>query len=380
MNLLFASPLSNSVHRRFAPPLIFCFIIIICLGLAWPGTLSTARAEGPGDSAQPAATVWSHLPLVQYRNYAQLPLGTATLNQGPYTCDTSYTCYKVVVSCAQVSVDLRAAMRVGEPTILPIKGTIVFFSGAAATAYYGNFTPTNAPVLQDLRNAGYRTIEVLWDEGGSKTWYVSATGVSEGHQNLSCRPATLTQWIYDNLSEPSAPYCALGHSNGASQLAGSISFYNTADILKAAVMESGPNWSRIDQACLNDDQAFSSVWLLPFSSFAGERNNIDKAYGSGNNNGPCYLIDQNYRQQFLDSSVAFGNWRYYFTDTRVSFLFGELDTGKTAAQGKVYYDRLLAAGTPFLSTQTIVGTGHSISQTAAGATAIKDTLINTCVP
>ena len=56
-----------------------------------------------------------------------------------------------------------------------------------------------------------------------------------------------------------------GHSNGASQLAYSMTRYGMAEYLDLAVFESGPNWTRLDQSCIQDDPAFSDIFFLSSS-------------------------------------------------------------------------------------------------------------------
>jgi hypothetical protein len=229
-----------------------------------------------------------------------------------------------------------------------------------------------ARVIAELRAAGYRSVQLQW----SSAWF-QGYGY-EGQAKLACRPATVAQWVYDNLHTPSsgAAYCATGHSNGAAQIGYALAQYGLADYANAVLFDGGPNWSRVDEACLHTDANYQSLWAS-----LGERDVIDRAYNffpAGT--GICAVQDASQRWRFEEASLALGNWQYVYPQTKVGFLFGEFDTTTTAAQGHFFYDLLVARGTPLVSIDTTPGAGHFNASTPAGANRIRDFFLAECHP
>ena len=230
----------------------------------------------------------------------------------------------------------------------------------------------NADIIQHLRTTGYRTIQLNW----TNNWFKSTPGVAEGIANLACRPATVAQWVYDNFHSPntSLPYCAVGHSNGASQVGYSVSQYGEYKLFSAVIFESGPNWSRIDTACLHDDPAHQDLY-----ADAPERKVIDWGFGfKSDGSGACATMNVDYKPDFQSSSLALGAWPYNYPDLKVGFIFGGADTGTTAAQGKYYRDYLINAGSPNVTSTVVPGAPHFVTSTPEGAQAMEDTILNLC--
>jgi hypothetical protein len=226
--------------------------------------------------------------------------------------------------------------------------------------------------LNELRAAGFRTVQIRW----GANWFGGAFQQLEGQAKLACRPASVARWVHDNLAaNPSGTaFCASGNSNGASQLSYALAQYGLADLFSAVELDGGPNWSRLDYACLQDDPTYQSLWF-PLS----ERNIADWSFGypyAGT--GPCATQDIASRDKFQEASIAYGAWKYYYPKTMVWFLFGELDNTTTAAHGKFFHQYLEQKGTPLLQMDIISGTDHIVAETPNGANAIRDVLINEC--
>jgi hypothetical protein len=213
-------------------------------------------------------------------------------------------------------------------------------------------------------------VQIKWQQN----WFL-AQGEPEGFRELACRPATVIQWIYDNLhlSGSDQPFCATGHSNGASRVAYSMVHYGLSDIFDLVLFESGPNWSRVDHSCIanNDHQALFGD--------TGERRVIDWAFGFPNNgSGPCARSDTAETSMFRNASLADTRGSYSFPKTMVVFAFGDKDTSPTADHGKYFYDELVAAGTPLLSTSSVAEAPHYITEVPAGAELVKTQLLTEC--
>lgn len=319
------------------------------------------------------------------------PLGTVYVYPGSSQCSGG-VCYQIEVECPQISRAEEATLRVGGSS--GSAGTILFATGWTGSYFWGGESTVssllmrdgfffdgvdlnavlnnNQDILHNLQEAGFKTVEIKWQ----RNWFQAELGEPEGMGRLACKPATVAQWVYDNLHDQgdSAPYCATGHSNGASQMAYAISQYGLTDILSSVVMEGGPNWTYIDHACIHDDPNYSHLYAE-----SGERNTIDWGFGYPNNGaGPCATQDVSWRSQFKEGSIGYGNWDYSYPKTMVAFVVGGDDNTKTAAQGDEFYDLLVQKGSPLISWELIPGAGHGVTEIPEGAQAMEDTLLNTC--
>lgn len=321
-------------------------------------------------------------------------LGAASLLSGPQLCDTATNqdCYNLSVSCPEINQDELATVKVGERTGGNDLGTILFFTGWVGDWFWDGSTmlagtlrsdpsllpvpdyplENNQTIIANLRLAGYRTVQVKWSN-----WFRSALGQPSGMKALACRPATVARWAYDNfhLQDRSRPFCATGHSNGASQVSYMLSHYGMSDIFSLAVLESGPNWSYIEYACLNDTPEY-----LHLFAEQGERNTIDWGFGYNNDgSGPCANSNTAWRTNFQGASLISSGGNYWYPHSMLAFQFGELDPTVTALQGKEFYNLLLQNKTSYLATRTIPGAGHFTTDTSQGAQAMEETLLAECI-
>lgn len=301
------------------------------------------------------------------------PLGTVRLLSTPTPCDGS-SCYMVEVSCSGVVDVDDATLKVGAPSATPERGTILFATGWTGTSLWETSSNLAPGVLTNLQAAGFRIVQLKW----TNTWFRASSGQAAGLEHLACRPASVARWVYDNIhvQSPATAFCAVGHSNGASQVAYMLTQYGLANIVSNAQLESGPNWARVDEGCLWLDAAFSSLFYAQ-----AERNNTDWSYGFPNNGtGPCARQDRSYRTAFQNSSLALGNFQFVYPKTLVHFLFGDLDATTTGPQGMYFYDWLVQHGTPLIQMDTVPNTDHTIVSTTQGADMILDALLNDCQP
>lgn len=346
-----------------------------------------------------------YLPVVNRNNrqYQTGAIGSASLVKELYACDltTGESCLDLLVTCPTVIDPITVTLKVGEPTgSVELQGTIQFFSGFNGSYYwdvtawvrYENGEPVLvAPplgpggdslqelteyqeIIADLRANGFRTVQVNW----KTTWFDAEDGVEEGMGKLSCRPASIMKWVYDNLhgGRVDQPFCADGHSNGASQVAYSLTRYGMAKYVDLAVFESGPNWTYMDQGCIQDDPAYSDIWAPD-----GARKNLDWSFGFPNDgSGPCAKKLKNYRTVFQSESLGLGNWQFSYPKTMMAFFFGAQDTSSpiTRNQGIRFSDLLVTNASPLWSRVDLPNTGHNIGGTAEGQLALLTTLKNEC--
>ncbi len=296
-------------------------------------------------------------------------LGTVNVLSGPYACDSD-NCYDLEVNCPTLAESGEATLKVSEPLTTTEKGTISFFTGWWGTWFWEDNGPEASRVLNELRVAGYRTAQVKWDTN----WWQGATNQQEGYAKLACKPATIMNWVNTNLNNMNNAFCATGHSNGASEIGYSLSQYGLANQLDAVLFDAGPNYARLDHACIQDDPLYQDLWYP-----SGGRGDVDDSFGYLIlEDGPCFQQNTNFRTMFQDASVSYGSWQYYYPTTSIGFVFGDQDNSSTKDHGLFHYNHLLQSGTPYLSITNLPFTGHGTTGTPEGGDAIRDFMLDEC--
>lgn len=318
--------------------------------------------------------------------------GHATVLSGPAAC-RDQTCYELEIACPELAGTEKVMLRLGRPnTGVPARGTILFFSGWTGNYWWQWDNESDAAddgtadaadlriranhrmVFDAVHAAGFQTVDVKWERG----WFIADEGKRENPPLLACRPATLVRWVYETLHEalPDRAFCATGHSNGASELAYLLSRYDMADILSLVIMEAGPNWARLDYACI-EEAAHGEL----FDTLNGRSTN-DLAFGYPNDgSGICARQRGAWRETFRRTSVAVdGEWTYRYPGTLIAFLYGTDDPTVTGRHGKYYRDWMKQAGTPLLESPGIEGGDHVPSGDPAGAAVMRDIFLEECRP
>jgi len=297
------------------------------------------------------------------------PLGTVRVMSLERPGEEPYQ-YEVTVSCPDLD-DQRAELLIGDP-MGPRRGTILFASGFIGGFRWEDIGAEAPRVIQDLRDAGFRTVQLRW----KSNWFLASAGHVSGHGRLACRPATVLRWVDEflHIDDFTLPFCAVGHSNGASQLAYALSRYGLGDVLSLVVLDGGPNFARLDVGCLHDDGAAAAWFNLE------SRRYVDWGFGHpSDGSGPCARQDQEYRRAFQDASLALGEWEYHFPHTMVWFIAGARDDTATVVQGRLFQERLAQAASPLLGSSTVADAAHLTADTQQGGDAIRDILLRECV-
>jgi hypothetical protein len=139
-------------------------------------------------------------------------------------------------------------------------GTIVLFSHGDGTSI--DFDPALI-AWYNASPQNFQTVEVVWEEPNSTNpfpWEQSQTSSQSSLTSIkqaACRPATLLNWLYNNIYG-SGGMCAEGISAGSAAIAYSMAEYNV-DYLDAVEFHSGPPLADIRAGCVNDPDTTYTV-------------------------------------------------------------------------------------------------------------------------
>ena len=300
--------------------------------------------------------------------HGKLPIGSLSVVSGSPSCQRGEMCQVAVsVECPDVEEPARANLVI-QPAVGEPRGVVMVFLGTLGTGFEG----LNRQSVSMTAADGFQVVIVSWVD----SWLQSASGETVGPKLLGCRPATTIQWTHDNIYEQlGSPeggdgrcgFCLTGNSGGASQIAYSMSFYGVADLVDAAVLTGGPPHTDLDDACLGSDPS------LAFD--AESASNIDLSYGFSPGTGPCVKHDDSFASKWKkDGADAGGD--YSFPDTRIAFIFVKGDRTPGPPHGKLYLEKLEAAGSPTVRERTIAGSTHTISALPEGREAIEEELLS----
>ncbi len=176
---------------------------------------------------------------------AQNPLGTVSNVTAQASCPQGYftgmQCFQATVSCPStenIQVTFGYADPVGQP-----RGTVFFHDGAGGTTPYGGQSSSYQDYLSSYLSAGFQIVQMSW----ASDWEnVGSFQASIG--KAACRPATLMQYIYQNV-HTSGAMCAQGVSAGSAAIAYALAWYNAASYLDKVELISGPVFGNIEAGC-----------------------------------------------------------------------------------------------------------------------------------
>jgi hypothetical protein len=251
------------------------------------------------------------------------------------------------------------------PTRRSAHGLVVVTLGG-----FGNdLSGVNPNFVRRLTTDGFTTVVIVWTD----SWLQSAPGEQAGPARLACRAATAIQWIHDNLygrlglaaSPRTCGFCVTGNSGGASQAAYALSFYGLGGIIDGAVLTDGPPHAAIAQGCLG---------VKGYAYDQDSASKIDLSYGYTQGGGPCEQHDQSFAQRWRQDSVD-GGGVYFLPKTRVVFLFVSGDPTPGPPHGKAYLAKLRSARSPFVSSDIVRGSVHTITDLRQGRVAVERALL-----
>ncbi len=294
---------------------------------------------------------------------ARRSLGRITTTPSEAPCPAS-RCLEFAVESDDLAEPASGRVVVSEPADVT-HGTIVSFSGGGGTRL-----PGHEPTMRAWLDAGFRLVRIQWDTN----WWGGASE-REGFAALAARPATVTNWVADNLVDEGQPLCTEGGSGGAGQVAYPLTHYGLEDSIALAVPWTGFWMGRIDIGCLDDDPRNAE---LHYGDAA--RRAIDLTYGySPEEAGPCSSRNEAFRSRFEEASLSVDADLHY-PDTLVWHVLAGADEVGALGHGLTYYDAMLRAGSPHVRVDVLPGLAHGLrGPTDAGMNKIRDVMLQECV-
>lgn len=301
-----------------------------------------------------ACTQWAQTSLP-----VRLALGEIRFSSEAENCGTG-KCYSFSTTSRVIKNSKQGVALVREP-VGTVQGTAVFFSGGGGTGFGGSEKMTS-----DALAAGYRTVHVKWETG----WFVGTPRAYEGFRSLAVHPATVTDYLKKHFGEPEKPFVLWGSSGGGAQIAYMLSFYGIDEVATSAIISGGFWMGRIDIGSLDENLLNAH---LHYSETA--RKAIDQSFGFDETTpGPCELRDKKCATLLRENSAAFGG-DYRHPNTSVYLLYGGNDTTGALNQGLLYYEQLVAHGSPRIRMQVVEGAPHGVHLDPKGCEVTKKILL-----
>ena len=305
------------------------------------------------------------------------PLGTVRAGKTacPNTGLAGTACYILDVSCSRIQ-DYVVYLKTFAPTNPPI-GVVTLTNGGTSTALYEDYT-YGSVTIQNLVAAGFLAIEITFGNHFSATeggWQTNAYGA--GVRAASCRYATVTAWIKNNLASQ-IPLCATGISAGSQQIAEGLAHYGLSQYLAFAELGSGPPFNRTDEACIPRNGRSVEYCSGADRGFGVDptdsRRYIDPAYPGAWCSHDTETGSADHQQQFLEDSVTSPDAVLSYPGTKVWFLYGGKDDSTAVNQGENYRLQITTTN----RAGCVPEAPHLIPDALAGAQQIASDTIGQC--
>ncbi len=298
-------------------------------------------------------------------------LGTATAATA-VTCPAGTVagfCMTLTVTCPSVPNYTGTILKISQPSGAS-KGTVIFTTGGAGNDLYETHFAYGSTAVNNVVAAGFTAVQTDFS-GGSTGWLTGPA--ADGPLTLSCRWATVAQWVHDNLRQANTALCATGNSAGAGAIAYALSRYGEDSIFNYVVPTGGPPFSRIDQGCICRGAQISTSCAGPVDPCYGLNANmfLDPAYGNGhcsNGNSSDVPLWQ------ADSILSSDGKSVLSYSTRVHFIFGGLDTTPGVANAALWQQAITSTN----DFACVADAPHEIADVPDGATTVANALIQNC--
>ncbi|MBA3915295.1 MAG: hypothetical protein H0X25_15875 [Acidobacteriales bacterium] len=314
------------------------------------------------------------------------PLGTLTIKnvscssvQGSDGIQGS-TCYLATVSCPSLP-DIQPALKVNLPTGTS-KGTVLYSTGGGGNSWYDTNFTYGTTAIQNVINAGYTAVQVdyLYVPKGSQGKILAGwlTGPG-GARSLSCRWATIADYVYKNFRTGTAPLCTASASAGANAPAYAMAFYGLASEFKMVEQTSGPTFTQIDNGCLCNAPAVQTACGQGALSqcYQGEAGlYIDPTYQNHTCTNAEKTHTSTYLSKYQHDSLLATDALTTFPNTYIHILLGGLDKASGPPQATAWQNSVTGSNVP--TVDCIADAAHGIADTLDGATRIANDLIQSC--
>lgn len=287
------------------------------------------------------------------------------------------TCQSMTVTCPSVS-NISAYVKTNTPS--SPKGTAVYGTGGDGGGLYDTQFTYGKTAVQNVYNAGFRTVQMSFGSPFTTSqpngWVEGPGGVLE----VSCRYATVIQWIYNSIqNKTSIPMCATANSGGAGGLAYALSQYGSNNVISMAEVTGGPPTARLDWGCMCQEGKIETKCgqgKLGTCFGTADAGFWDPAYTPNNycSNAVKGTPPPGGSTFFLDDSVEAPGANYKFSTTFINVAFGTEDTSSAVPAGENWYNLI----TTNKAEVCVTGAAHSMADSLAGADQIANDLINLC--
>jgi len=302
-------------------------------------------------------------------------LGTATGT--PVSCPASMVgvngdaCYTVTISCPSVA-SYTADIKITNPPAAS-KGTVIYTTGGGGNQLYEDQFVYGNVALNTVAQAGYTVVQTNFNDTnlGSTGW-LDGPG---GPLLLSCRWATLAQWVYTNVRTPGTAFCATGNSGGAGVIAYALARFGQDSIFNYVLPTSGPPFTNIVDGCRCSQQTMQTTKCagVQATCYGTDANMfLDPAYGNTNCSNPSAAPQT--AQWAADSIISSDGKSVLNYTTPVHFIFGSQDFGSGAALAVIWENAITSSS----SFECVADGPHKIADVLDGAQAVANDLIANC--
>jgi hypothetical protein len=284
-------------------------------------------------------------------------------------------CYTVTISCPSVAT-YNAHIKVTNPAGASV-GTIIYTTGGGGNQLYEDQFIYGNVAINNAVTANYTAVQTNFDDttvGLGTTGWLDGPG---GPLLLSCRWATLAQWVHDNAAiHPSnTAFCATGNSGGAGVIAYALSRFGEDSIFNFVLPTGGPPFTRIDYGCRCGMSTLQTTdcagpqatcYGLDASAF------LDPAYGNTHCSDVSATPDT--AQWQADSILSSDGKSVLNYKTPVHFLFGSLDMGSGSALAVLWENSITSTH----QHACIADAPHKMADVLDGAQMIASELTTNC--
>ena len=304
-------------------------------------------------------------------------LGTASAVSA--TCPVSTTgvvgsaCFAVTITCPSVA-NYTADIKITNPSGASI-GTVLYTTGGGGNQLYEDQFMFGNVAINNIVQAGFTAVQTDFNDTAiGNTGWLDGPG---GPLLLSCRWATLAQWVHDNpmIHTASTAFCATGNSGGAGVIAYALARFGEDSIFNFVLPTSGPPFTNIADGCRCSQQTMQTTKCagVQGTCYGTDANMfLDPAYGNTNCSNPSSTPQT---ATWLSDSIVSSDGKSVLNyKTPVEFIFGAQDFGSGSALAVLWENAITSTN----SFQCVADGPHKIADVMDGAQLIASELVKNC--